>query len=65
MTQMSSKAGIRKHGKAAEDALIAKFRRMEDLNVYEPIAPGTLRTEQKKPLTCLKKNTAADSNDKQ
>jgi hypothetical protein len=48
MTQMSAKAGIRKHGKAAEDALIAEFSQMEDLNVYEPISPSTLSREQKK-----------------
>jgi hypothetical protein len=29
MTQMSAKAAIRKHGKAAEDALMAEFSQME------------------------------------
>ena len=42
MNQMSAKAGIRKHGKAAEDAMMAEFSQMEDLNVYEPLNPKTL-----------------------
>ena len=42
MNQMSAKAGIRKHGKAAEDAMMAEFSQMEDLNVYEPLDPKKL-----------------------
>ena len=48
MTQMSAKAAIRKHGKAAEDAMIAEFAQMEDLNVYEPVHAHLLTREQKR-----------------
>jgi hypothetical protein len=34
VTQMSAKAAIRIHGKAAEDALMAEFAQMDNLEVY-------------------------------
>jgi hypothetical protein len=46
LTQMSAKAAIRIHGKAAEDALMAKFARMDNLEVYEPVDPKSLSKEQ-------------------
>jgi hypothetical protein len=34
LTQMSAKAGLRKHGKAAEAALMSEFAQLEALDVY-------------------------------
>lgn len=48
MTQMSAKAGIKKHGAAAEAALMSEFTQLEDLGVYESIDPNTLTKAQKK-----------------
>jgi hypothetical protein len=48
MTQMSAKAGIRKHGAAAEAAMMAEFTQLEDLGAYESIDPDTLTWAQKK-----------------
>ena len=47
-TQMSERAGLRKHGKAAEAALMTEFSQLEDLDVYKAIDPATLTREQKK-----------------
>jgi hypothetical protein len=47
LTQMSAHAGIIKHGRIAEEALLAEFSQFEDLNVYEPLDPNTLTREQK------------------
>jgi hypothetical protein len=47
-TQMSAKAAIKKHGKAAEAALMREFGQMEDLDVYEPVHARTLTKEQRK-----------------
>ena len=47
MTQMSAKAGIRKHGKAAEAALMAEFAQLEDLSVYQSVDPTKLTREQR------------------
>ena len=46
--QMSAKAGIRKYGRAAEEALMAEFAQLEDMSVYESIDPRTLSKEQKR-----------------
>jgi hypothetical protein len=48
MTQMSAKAGLRKHGKAAEAALMAEFSQLEDLSVYQSIDANSLTQEQRK-----------------
>lgn len=48
MTQMSEKAGLRKHGQAAEDALLREFAQLEDLSVFTPLLPDTLTFEQRK-----------------
>ena len=47
MTQMSAKAGIRKHGKTAEAALMAEFAQLEDLSVYQSVDPKKLTREQR------------------
>ena len=47
MNQMTAKVGIKKHGKAAEAALMKEFAQLEDLNVYESINPRSLTMEQK------------------
>ena len=47
MTQMSAKAGIRKHGKAAEAALMAEFAQLEDLSVYQSVDTTKLTREQR------------------
>jgi hypothetical protein len=48
MTQMSAKAGIQKHGKAAEAALMSEFAQLEALDVYESIDATSLNIEQKR-----------------
>ena len=48
MTQMSAKVAIRKHGKAAEAAMMQEFAQLEALNVYDPIDPDTLTTKQRR-----------------
>ena len=48
MTQMSANAGLKKHGKKAEEALLAESSQLEDLNVYEPLDPNKLTRAQKK-----------------
>ena len=48
MTQMSAKAGIKKHGKAAEAAMMKEFAQLENLNVYQAIDPKALTPQQKK-----------------
>ena len=47
-TQMSERAGLIKHGKAAEAALMTEFSQLEDLDVYEAIDPAQLTRAQKK-----------------
>ena len=42
MNQMTAKAGIKKHGKAAEAALMNEFAQLEELDVYKPVDPRTL-----------------------
>ena len=48
MTQMSAKAGIKKHGKAAEAAMMKEFAQLENLNVYQALDPTTLTPQQKR-----------------
>ena len=48
MTQMSANAGIKKHGRKAEEALMNEFAQLEELNVYEPLDPNTISREQRK-----------------
>lgn len=47
-TQMSERAGLRKHGKTAEAALMTEFSQLEDLDVYDALDPATLTRAQKK-----------------
>ena len=65
LNQMSAKAGIRKHGKAAEEALMREFAQLEQLSVYEFLDPATLTPEQSKPRsaqsTCSRKSETAPS----
>lgn len=48
LTQMSANAGIKKHGRKAQEALMAEFAQLEDLSVYEPLNPNKLTRAQKK-----------------
>jgi Reverse transcriptase (RNA-dependent DNA polymerase) len=47
MTQMTAKAGIKKHGEAAVAALMKEFAQLEDLGVYEAV-DATLLTQQER-----------------
>ena len=47
MNQMTAKAGLRKHGRDAEEALMKEFAQLEDLSVYESVDPSTLTAQQK------------------
>jgi hypothetical protein len=46
-TQMSARAGIKKHGKHAEEALLKEFRQFKDMDVFEPLYAHTLTPTQK------------------
>ena len=48
MTQMSAKVGIKKHGNAAEAAMMQEFAQLEALDVYDPIDPTTLTAKQRR-----------------
>ena len=48
MTQLSTKVGLKKHGRKAEDASMAEFSQLEDLEVYEPLNQSKLTRAQKK-----------------
>jgi hypothetical protein len=48
MHQMTAQAGIKKHGKAAEEALMNEYAQLERLDVYESVDPITLTHEQRK-----------------
>jgi hypothetical protein len=48
MHQMTAQAGIKKHGRAAEAALMNEFAQLEKLDVYESVDPSTLTHEQRK-----------------
>jgi hypothetical protein len=47
-TQMSFREGVRRYGKAAEEALMKEFAQLEDLNVYEAVNARLLTHEQRK-----------------
>ena len=47
LTQMSARAGIKKHGAAAEAALLKEFRQLEEKGVFEALDPATLTDAQK------------------
>ena len=42
MNQMTAKAAIKKHGRAAEEALMKEFAQLENLEVYEAVDPTEL-----------------------
>jgi hypothetical protein len=46
-TQMSSKSGIKKHGNAAVDAMMAEFTQLENMSVHEALDLNTLTNKQK------------------
>jgi len=48
MTQMTAKAGIKKHGQVAVDALVNEFAQLDDKNVFEPLHGDSLTWEEKK-----------------
>ncbi len=45
---MTAKAGIKKHGRAAEEALMQEFAQFETLNAYKAVNLRLLTTEQQK-----------------
>jgi hypothetical protein len=47
-TQMSARAGIKKHGQSAVDALIAEYIQLDQKGVFEGIHADTLSPAQKK-----------------
>jgi hypothetical protein len=47
MTQMSAKAGLKKHGALAEAALLSEFTQHRDLDVWEILDPIKLTYEEK------------------
>ena len=49
MNQMTAKAAIKKHGRAAEEALMKEFAQLENLEVYEAVDPTEL-TKKNSPL---------------
>jgi hypothetical protein len=54
-TQMSERAGLRKHDKAAEAAFMSEFSQLEHLDVYLALDPTKLtRTQKKAALRALK-----------
>ena len=48
MMQMSAKAGIRKHGQVAIDALFKEFSQLHDLGVFEPQDAKKLSSAEKR-----------------
>jgi Reverse transcriptase (RNA-dependent DNA polymerase) len=47
MTQMTAKAGLRKHGELAEAALLKEFTQQKDLDVWEILDPLKLTYEER------------------
>ena len=47
LTQMTSRAGIKKHGQAARDALTAEFAQLDYKGAYEPIHATSLTETQR------------------
>jgi hypothetical protein len=47
MTQMTARAGLKKHGKFAQTALLKEFTQQRDLDVYEILDPLGLTHEEK------------------
>jgi hypothetical protein len=48
MNQMSAKAGIKKHGKDAEAALVREFAQLENLDLFKRVNPMTHTKKQRK-----------------
>ena len=48
LNQMTAKAAFTKHGRTAEEALMAEFAQLKDLAVYEAVDPKTLTKQQRK-----------------
>ena len=54
MTQMSAKAGYRRFGNAARDAMRKEFRQLDDKGVFDPINPSTItKSTRKQALRCI------------
>ena len=54
MTQMSAKAGIRRFGDAARDAMRAEFRQLDEKGVFDPVPPNSLDLNAtKQALRCI------------
>ena len=43
LTQMTAKAGIRRYGDAARDAMRSEFRQLDEKGVFEPVVASSLR----------------------
>ena len=53
-TQMSARAGIKKHGQAARDALTAEFAQLDYKGAYEPVQAANLtKTQQNSALRII------------
>lgn len=48
LTQMSGKAGLKKHGKEGEKCLLKEFTQFKNMDVMDAVDPDTLTPEQKK-----------------
>ena len=54
MTQMSAKAGIRRFGNVAKDAMKKEFRQLDEKGVFKPVLPKDLQPEVKsQALRCI------------
>jgi hypothetical protein len=47
MTQMTAKAGIKKHGEAAVQAMFKEFAQLDDKYVFEAVMANTIMLEQR------------------
>ena len=47
-TQMTTRAGIKKHGQAAQDALTAEFAQLDYKGAYEPVRTTDLTESQRR-----------------
>jgi hypothetical protein len=62
MTQKTTKAGLKKYGRKSEEALLAEFAQLENLDVYEPLDPSKLtRAQKKQTVRAIKKSGAGAS----
>ena len=53
VTQMTAKAGIKKHGDVAIEALMIEFQQLYDITVFKGVNPTTLTQKQKAALRAI------------